>query len=238
MNHPVAIVVGAGSGIGQVATVLLAQAGYHVLPVGRTRSKLDATLEMAWRDSASGVRLEPLTLDVTQPGAAKRVIDEASRIFGRLDAIANVAGHASLGPVSGITPEAWRRTIDANVSYVMEITAAAWPIFARQHRGVIVNISSLASIDPFPGFALYAAAKVALNMFTRVTADEGKAIGLKAVALAPGAVETPLLRSLFDEKLIPADKALAPREVAEVIRDCITGTRAFTSGQTIEIPSP
>ena len=86
----------------------------------------------------------------------------------------------------------------------------------------MVNVSSMASIDPFPGFATYAAAK----------------IGVKAVAVAPGAVETPMLRSMFNEQMIPKDKALSPEQVAKIITDCITGERAFTSGETIAVPSP
>ncbi len=238
MPHPLAIVIGAGSGVGQAATVLLAQAGYHILLVGRTQSKLDATLQLAWREAASGIRLEPLCLDVTQPGAARQVVDEADRIFGRIDAIANVAGYATLGTITDITPEGWQRTVDTNLSYVMAVTAAAWPILARRRNGVIVNVSSMASVDPFPGFAMYAAAKAGLNMFTHVTGQEGGAIGLKAVAIAPGAIETPLLRSLFDENMVPPDKAWSAMDIATVIRDCITGKRAFASGETIIMPSP
>ncbi len=98
----------------------------------------------------------------------------------------------------------------------------------------MVNVSSMASIDPFPGFSIYAASKLAVNMFTRCIAQEG----LRAVAIAPGAVETPMLRGLFDESVIPRDKALDPAEVAKVIVDCITGNRAFESGEVITVPSP
>jgi NAD(P)-dependent dehydrogenase (short-subunit alcohol dehydrogenase family) len=96
-------------------------------------------------------------------------------------------------------------------------------------------VSSMASIDPFPGFAAYAAAKAGLNMLTHVTAREGAAIGLKAVAIAPGAVETPMLRSAFDERAIPRHAALSPQAVASLIADCITGRRAFQPGEVIQI---
>jgi NAD(P)-dependent dehydrogenase (short-subunit alcohol dehydrogenase family) len=85
---------------------------------------------------------------------------------------------------------------------------------------------------------MYASAKAAVNMFTLCTAREGAAIGVRAVALAPGAVETSMLRGLFDEKAIPHDKTLTPEQVATVIRDCLTGARRFTSGETIPVPSP
>ena len=104
--------------------------------------------------------------------------------------------------------------------------------------GVIVNLSSLAAFDPFPGFGVYAATQTAVNMLTRITADEGRDHHITAVALALGAVETDLLRSLFDESFLPRDKTLDPADVAAVIVDCVTGKRPFKSGETIQLPSP
>ena len=108
----------------------------------------------------------------------------------------------------------------------------------RQGDGVIVNVSSIASVDPFPGFSVYAAAKVAVNMYTKCAAEEGKKIGVKVGAIAPGAVETPMLRQIFNEKMLPQEKTLDPYEVAEAIADCITGKRNYTPGETIMMPSP
>ncbi|MEX0776145.1 MAG: SDR family oxidoreductase [Phycisphaeraceae bacterium] len=235
-NHT-AIVIGAGSGIGRALSVLLAESRFDLLLVSRTIAHIEETAQLA-RHQGRDVTISTLSADVSDPSACRKVIDQAVTQFGRIDAIANVAGYAVQATVEATTPEQWRRMIDTNVSYVMYLTAAVWPVFRQQHSGVIVNVSSMASVDPFPGFAMYASAKVALNMFTRVTADEGKAIGVKAVAVAPGAVETPMLRGLFDQAAVPADRALAPREVARVIRDCITGERAFVSGETILVPSP
>ena len=116
---------------------------------------------------------------------------------------------------------------------MVHLTAMVWPTFRERGGGIIVNVSSMASVDPFPGFSIYAAAKTGLNMFTQVTADEGKTLGISAVAVAPGAVETPMLRSLFDEQTIPVENTLPPQRIADVICDCITGDRSFESGETI-----
>ncbi len=228
----VAIVTGAGSGIGRVTSTMLAEAGYRVALVGRTRKKLEATASSISSDC------EIIVADLTDPQAARGVIDQTLDQFGRIDAMANVAGDAPLIPIEQITDDIWRRCIDTNLSAVVHLTAAAWPTFAGQKGGVIVNVSSIASDEPFPGFSIYAAAKVGLNMFTRCTAEEGQPIGLRAVAIAPGAVETPMLRALFDDKAIPRDKTLSPAEVATVICDCITGSRGFKPGETIFLPSP
>ncbi len=228
-----AIVTGAGSGVGRQAAVLLSQAGYALVLVGRTESKL--------RQTASELGEAPslvLAADLCDPSVGQSVVQRTVERFGRIDALANVAGLAQVCPIAKITPEEWRRTIDTNVTSVMLLTSAAWPVMTRQRSGVIVNVSSMASLSPFPGFSMYAPAKAALNMFTLVTAQEGKRAGIKAVALAPGAIETPMLRSLFDAKAIPPEKTLDPVEVAGVVRDCVTGARAFQSGEVIQLPSP
>jgi len=77
-----------------------------------------------------------------------------------------------------------------------------------------------------------------MRMFTRCTAQEGEKLGVKAVAIAPGAIETPMLRENFNEKTIPADKTLDPMQVAAALVECIIGEREFESGGVIEMPSP
>jgi NAD(P)-dependent dehydrogenase (short-subunit alcohol dehydrogenase family) len=96
----------------------------------------------------------------------------------------------------------------------------------------------MASFDPFPGLAIYAAAKVAINMFTHCIAQEGEKIGVKSVCVAPGAIETPMLRGLFGKDVLPTEKTLDPKEVAGFIVDCITGKRGFKSGETVVMASP
>ena len=232
----VAVVTGAGSGVGRATAILLGQAGYAVALVGRRKEPLEETAGMIGR--GGGAEAAVISADVSQPEPAQRAIAQAQARFGRIDALANVAGYAQLGPIDAITPPDWRQTIDTNLSSIVYLTTAVWPIFRRQHQGVVVNVSSMASLDPFPGFAMYASAKAAVNMFTRCSAREGEPLGVKVVAVAPGAVETPMLRAVFDQKTIPPEKALAPEQVGAVIRDCITGTRGFHSGETIQLPSP
>jgi 3-oxoacyl-[acyl-carrier protein] reductase len=231
-----AIVCGAGSGVGRATAVLLARDGFDVVLVARTREKLEETAAMA--TAPDGVRTLVLPGDLEKPETPAAVVEQTLERFGRIDAIANCAGAAPNMPIEKITERDWRRCIDANLSYVVHVTTAAWGTFQRQRHGVIVNVSSMASVDPFPGFSIYAAAKVGLNMFTRVTASEGQTIGVRAVAIAPGAIETPMLRELFSENVVPPERTLAPGHVGELIRDCITGRREFTSGETIVLPSP
>jgi NAD(P)-dependent dehydrogenase (short-subunit alcohol dehydrogenase family) len=237
-ESPVVVVTGAGSGVGRDTAIVLAEAGYNVVLVSRTESALQATAELARSEAAAGVEIDILPADVSQPDSAHRIVQHTLERFGRIDALANVAGAAPLMPIDRITPDAWRACIDTNLSAIVLLTAAVWPAFRKQRRGIIVNVSSMASIDPFPGFAMYAAAKIGVNLFTRCTADEGRKFGVKAVCIAPGAIETPMLRQNFNETVLPPDKCLDPMDLAAAIRDCITGARDFVSGETIVMNSP
>lgn len=228
----VAIVTGAGSGIGRAVAVQLGDEGYCVVLVSRGRDSLETTAELVEGETFV------YPADLANADAITNLIEDVLASFGRIDALMNIAGYAELLSIEQVTAEHWRKTIDINLSAAVLLTAAVWPSFKTQNSGVVVNVSSMASIDPFPGFATYAAAKIGLNMFTSCTAKEGEAIGVRAVAVAPGAVETPLLRSMFDEQMIPKDKTLSPDEIAKVICGCITGEREFDSGETITLPSP
>jgi NAD(P)-dependent dehydrogenase (short-subunit alcohol dehydrogenase family) len=234
----VAIVTGAGSGVGRATAQLLAAAGWGVVLVGRRPEPLEETRRQILASGAPDTPAQVVAADISRPESATQVVARTLARFARIDTLANVAGYVSSLPIEHTTPDQWRQTIDTNLSAVVFMTAAVWPTFRHQHAGVIVNVSSMASIDPFPGLALYAAAKVGVNLFTRCTAREGEPIGVKAVAVAPGAVETGMLRSIIDAKTLPRDRTLAPEQVGAVIRDCITGARPFASGETILLPSP
>jgi len=229
-DNKTAIVTGAGSGIGCETAKLLSAQGYNVVLVGRTRSKLEKTAQVC--ESAAVV-----VLDIVKPLAAGRVVALTLERFGRVDAVAHVAGFAPNIAIDQLTPEVVSQCMETNLGAAARLATAAWKAL-KVNAGVIVNVSSMASIDPFPGFSIYAAAKIGVNMFTRCIAQEGEAAGITAVTIAPGAVETPMLRELFDETVIPRDKAMDPKNVAQVIVDCVTGERAFESGEVITVPSP
>ncbi|MEX2213535.1 MAG: SDR family oxidoreductase [Phycisphaeraceae bacterium] len=231
-----ALITGAGSGIGRCVALQLSKACSRVALVGRTASKLEETAAMARDAGATAESILTLAADVSRFDAWPSLIENTLAAFGRINALANVAGFASITPIDHIDELTWRDTIDINLAAIVAATHFAWP-HLKKAGGVIVNVSSMASVDPFPSFAMYAAAKAAVNMFTQCTAREGAEVNIKAVAVAPGAVETPMLRSMFDEAMIPKGHALWPDDVARVIVDCITGARDFKAGETILVPS-
>lgn len=227
MNDQVIILTGAGGGIGRATAVELCRRGATVVLVGRTRSSLDETAALC--DARGVVRCA----DVTDSPAVTRLIDSVVADFGRLDGLVNNAGVAPLRPITETTDELWRQTIDTNLSAAFYLCRAAWPVFAQQRRGVVVNLSSESARDPFLGFSAYGAAKAGLNTLTIALAAEGKPHGIRVHGVAPGAVETPLLRSIVSAEQFPTDQTLDPADVARVIADCINGPLRHTSGETI-----
>lgn len=230
-ENKIAIVTGAGSGVGQCTAIQLSEAGYAVALVARTKSKLEETAELL------PGKCIVLPADLTDPVAARSVVHQTVEAFSGLHAVANVAGYAAMHKTHRITDDEWRKMIDTNLSYAVNLCAEALQIMRKSGGGTIVNVSSMSSIDPFPGLGMYGVAKAGLNMYTKVIAQEGDDLNIRAVSIAPGAIETPMLRSLFDENVLPRDQTLDPAEVAGLIVDCITSKRPFISGEVIPLPS-
>lgn len=227
-EQPVAIVTGAGSGVGRsVARILLAQ-GWNVALVGRTETTLRETAE-------SNENALVLAADIADPNQAPAIIKQTVDAFGRVDALVNNAGMASLVPIKDATMESLRESFDVNAFGPALLIAAAFPLMSEQKSGRIVNVASKGISDPFPGFFAYAAAKSALDSFTRSVHNEGKRQGVKAFTVAPGAIETPMLRGMWNEKQLPADHTLDPEQVAELVVACASGERDPQSGETIFI---
>lgn len=232
---PVSIVTGAGGGIGRALAERLADRGHRLVLVGRTESKLHDTLDIARTHGADAM---VVVADLADPDHAARVINETLERFDRVDVLVNCAGVAPLAPIERTTKEILEEAFFINAFGPAHLIIRAWPVFRRQKSGCVVNVSTIGTTDPFPGFFAYAASKSALDSFTRSCAREGRSIGVRAFCVNPGAVETPLLRKNFPEHQLPTEKALRPEAVAEVIVECIEGVRDEEHGRTIALPSP
>jgi NAD(P)-dependent dehydrogenase (short-subunit alcohol dehydrogenase family) len=232
-NEPgasVAIVTGAGSGIGRATALGLADQGYSVVLNGRTLAALKATAARMPEGKACIVAGDISNLDMP-----KRLVDAALSHFGRLDAIVNNAGVASRVAIDSVDIATLQDVFATNTFGPALLIARAWPVFRSQKRGVVVNISSLAAVDPFAGYFVYAASKSALDSLARSIAKDGAQWGIEGYSLQAGAVETPLLRRLFDEQAMPGAMAMAPEEVAQVVIECIRGDRRHQNGGTIQV---
>lgn len=225
-TEPVALITGAGSGIGRAAALELADRGWRLVLAGRRRALLEETAELA--DTECAV----VAGDITREEDCRAMVAAAAEGLGRLDALVNNAGYAPHLPIDETTPAIINETFAVNSIGPAMLIHLAWPVFKRQNSGVIVNISTLGTQDPFPGFFAYAAAKGAVNLMTQSCAREGAEHGIKAFCIGPGAVETSMFRGIFGDAVPPED-CLPPEIVAKVIAECICGERESDNGTVI-----
>jgi len=234
---PVTIVTGAGSGIGRAVARRLAGAGHAIVLVGRRPQPLEETAAALGSEPAAP---EPLVLpaDVTEEDGPAIIVERTLDRLGHVDALVNNAGLAPLTPLAEISDEQVRSILAVNFLGPLRLIRRLWPVMTGRGGGTIVNVSSMSVLDPFPGLGVYGAAKAALDGLTRAVVSEGGDAGLLAWSVAPGAVETDMLRGLFTAEDLPTDRTLDPDAVAAVIADCVLGRRSEPPGALIELPSP
>jgi NADP-dependent 3-hydroxy acid dehydrogenase YdfG len=185
----VALVTGASRGIGRAAALALAREGFAVALVARGR---EALAETAAAVREAGGRALAIPADVTQDATVEAVVEQTAAELGRLDVLVTAAGVASFGPVAGTKPADWDPMLAVNLRAAMVCCRAVLPVMARQRRGVIVNIGSVAATRTIPGAAAYAATKAGLLAFSRALAEEVRRDGIRVTVLHPGATDTAL----------------------------------------------
>jgi len=232
MDRPVAIVTGGSSGIGLAASRMLIEHGYTVVIAARNPERLNNAKEEL------GEHCQAEILDAADPDSVTKLILTVDKRFGRLDVLINNAGLAPLLPIPKTDPDLIGEVYAVNAIAPAIAIHHAWPIFERQRSGCVINISTIGTQDPFPGFFAYASAKAATNLQIKSVASEGAAIGVRGFAIAPGAVETPMLRSIISEKQVPPEKCLSPDDIAAIILACVQGERDEDNGKVIWAPNP
>ena len=224
------IITGGSRGIGLATALRFARRGDNVVIAARGPADLEAAAKQIQQ---TGAACEAIPVDISTSNGAAELVDVALRRFERIDVLVNNAGFAPCKPLTEITDEEFAQALDVNIGGVFYVTRAAWPAMQRQGGGVIVSVSSLAAFDPFPGFSIYGGAKAWVNVFTKALAAEGKPHGIRAFAVAPGAVETKMLRGAFPD--FPAEQTLDPDAVAAVIESLRDDKFAHCVGQTITV---
>lgn len=228
MPERVCIITGASRGIGKATALRFARAGYQVVAIARNEANLAA---VAREISAAGGQCLPLAADVAVPAALRQALATAIKHCGRVDVLVNNAGTGTLGPLETLAQADFDAMLALNIGAVFHATQAIWPLMKQQGGGVIVNISSVAGHDPFNGFAVYGGTKAWVNTFSRACADEGKPHGIRVYSLAPGAVETELLRGVLPD--LDGKYVLDPDAVAGVVEVLCDPRMAHSTGQTI-----
>ncbi len=221
-NAPVCLVTGGTSGIGRATVKKFQQQGYRIATCSRHSDQLEQLQLDANHHFVSVLDLQDIAQTIN-------FATETITKFGRIDVLVNNAASAPLNAFVEIRSEAFESMLNLNVRSTFYLTQTIWKQMLEQGRGVIVNISSLAAVDPFPGFSIYGASKAWIDLMTTALAAEGKDEGIRVCSIRAGAVETPMLRGLFPD--FPADQCVSAETIAESVYACAHDPNAHPSGQ-------
>ncbi len=239
LQNKVAVVTGASKGIGAESAIQLAAAGASVV-VNYASDKAGAEKTVAAITRAGG-RAVAVQADVSEPADVERLFAEADRAFGgRLDVLVNNAGVYPFAPLEQVTPEHFHKVFDANVLGLILATRAAAGRFGDA-GGSVVNVSSLISVKAFPGLAVYAASKGAVDAVTRVLATELGPRKIRVNAVNPGPVKTEGTAGFMGdpaaEKQAAASAALGrigrPTDIASVVVFLASDASGWLTGETL-----
>ncbi len=244
LDGRVALVTGAGMGIGAASALVLARAGARVLVAEIDEAAGQAT---AARIVAAGGVARFVATDVRAFADAERATAAAVSAWGRLDILVNNAARGIQGVVDAIDEAEWDAVISTNLTSVWRFMRCAVPQMRAQGGGAIVNISSVQAQRGFHGWAAYAAAKGGIDALTRQAAVDLAADGIRVNAIAPGTIMTPLNEKVFREAadpqaLIerwnaahPLGRFGQPEEVAEAVLFLASGRSSFVTGDVLRV---
>ncbi len=186
----VAVITGAGRGIGSAISRKLASLGATAVLLGRTQSSLDETARAI---IGSGGKTEVIPCDVTVLHQLEYASTRVDSTFGRVDILVNNAGIGGFtDPLHNLAPEDWDRILNTNLRGVYYAIRTFAPVMIRAYSGHIINISSLAGKNALPNGAAYAASKWGLNGLTYSVAEELRKHNIRVSVICPGSVDTEL----------------------------------------------
>jgi 3-oxoacyl-[acyl-carrier protein] reductase len=212
----VAVVTGAGRGIGAAIATKIAGMGATVVLAGRTREPLESTSDAI---VTAGGQAEPVVCDVMHLSSVEALAAHVDKTFGRLDILVNNAGIGGFGgPLYQLPPESWDQVLNTNLRGVYYCVRAFAPLMIRARSGHIINISSLAGKNALPNGAAYAASKWGLNGLSYSVAEELRAYNIRVSVVCPGSVDTELSPHAGKDKA----KMLQPEDVAHAVAMLVT----------------
>jgi NAD(P)-dependent dehydrogenase (short-subunit alcohol dehydrogenase family) len=218
MSAKVAVVVGAGGGLGRATAVALAAGGLTVVAVDRNEPGLS--------DLPDDIRRE--VADATDPAAATHLIDRIAAEVGPPDVLVNTIGAFRLGDALSTTPETLQLMLDVNLGPALWLSQAVAPHMRQQGSGVIVHVAARPGLEPTGGMAAYSVSKAALIHLTRILDIELRPHGIRVNAVAPQLLDTPANRATFPAEVLA--HATAPDVIADAIAFVVSDAAAPVSG--------
>jgi NAD(P)-dependent dehydrogenase (short-subunit alcohol dehydrogenase family) len=240
LEGKVAVVTGAGSGIGRAVAIRYAREGASVV--------VGDVVEQAARATAAeiqkqGGRAIAMKVDVTNPADVDGMVATARKEFGKVNVLANCAGVLDFGTVADMSLEKWNRVIAVNLTGTFLVAKAVIQAMTDAGGGAIVTISSSTGAhDAAPGTAAYVASKGGVAMLTKCIALDHAAQGIRANAIAPGPTATPMLQSVMtkDEldgfgKAMPIGRLAKPEEIAAAAVFLASDDASYVTGAVFAI---
>lgn len=221
MSAEVAVVVGAGGGLGQATAVRLASAGTVVVGVDRNEAGLRALPDRIRREVA----------DTTDPSVAAPLIERIAGDVGPPDILVNTIGAYDIGDTLSATPESLTRMVGVNVGAALWLTQAVAPYMTQRGSGAIVHVAARPGIEPTAGVATYSASKAALVQLVRVLDLELRPRGIRVNAIAPATIATEKNKVWAPPEVL--EHAVSPEALAEVVAFLVSAAAAPVSGAVV-----
>jgi NAD(P)-dependent dehydrogenase (short-subunit alcohol dehydrogenase family) len=239
----VAIVTGAGKGIGQATAIAFSKLGAAVVLCGQSKEPLMETLALIER---SGGKAVPVVGDVSNESAAKETVAMALKEFGRLDFAVNNAGISPwTGNTVDCTFETWQRVIGVNLTGTWLGMKYQIPAMLKTARGgAIVNMTSVAALQVFEGYPVYSASKWGVVGLSKVAAREFASQGVRVNTIAPGSIDTPLFSTVVNstptsradyEKQTPMGRIAKSEEVAAAATWLCSDAASYVTGAVLPV---
>ena len=209
----VALVTGAGRGIGKATSIALAKEGVHIALIGRTQNNVDA---VAKELEGYGVKTVAIAADVTNLQQIEAAVEKINATLGSIDILVNNAGISKFGKFLELTPEEFFNIINVNVMGVYNVTRAVLPQMLERNAGEIINISSTAGQKGAPVTSAYSASKAAVIAMSESLMMEVRKSDIRVVTLTPSTVATDMAveLNLTDGN---TEKVMQPEDLAELI---------------------
>ncbi len=238
LENQIAVVTGAGRGIGRAIALKFAQEGADVVVVSRTQENSE---KVAAEIRALGRKAWALAVDVADSAAVTAAADKILADCGKVDILVNNAGVTRDGLLMRMSDADWDTVIDTNLKGAFLVTKAFFRTFAKQRAGRIINISSVIGLIGNGGQCNYAASKAGLIGFTQSVAKELAGRGVTVNAIAPGFIETDMTAVLNEElkagilKVIPMGKLGAADDIAHAALFLASPGARYITGQVLTV---